>query len=139
MLKLTYKQLRNSLFFQGCGKLFRHTKYPDMRLVQHLGRLSDSLDKAFEESQKLFNKLLEEYAVLDDQKKPKFKVENGQEVPDIKPEVKDEYKQKYDEFLALDVEIPSKKLQLHELKDVGLSPVEFMAIEPLLNALENVK
>lgn len=117
VIRLQYNELVNAEFSNALRKLVTFTGF-DSKTSYRISRILDEVQRAG----KTLSTYLNANCELDAKLQPVFS-EGG-------PKFKDE---KGKEFMASEFEIKALKPKLHELDKVGLSPVEILALSPIID------
>lgn len=140
MFKVKYGDFRDPSFNRAFQKIANCGTFKDVRLMRNIVRIGKLLKKKEEECQETYIKLLKQYSVLDE--KGEFVPTNG---PDGKPQagtfqIKKElqgegWMKALSEFNELECEIFADGIALHDLTNVGLTPIELGALEMMVKDL----
>lgn len=140
-IKLKYSNFTDPAFGSGIAKLERHTGF-DPRVAYNVSRVTSKIRTAQKEAQSQYTELIKEYAKKDD--KGEFipvKNAQGQGIPgtfDICEDKVEAHTKAVDDFAEKALTIERHRINLDDLKGVGLNPKEMTALEPLLSGLETV-
>lgn len=137
-VKLSYKEIKNQTFVQGLAKLANYGGFKDQRLAYNVAKLIRKWDSEAQMAQDLFMKLVKQYATLDEKgniKTPEGANSGAFEVVDEKA---DAFAKARKEFESIEFDIPVHKIRIDQLEGTGLTPMEMMALEPILIEMEAV-
>lgn len=124
MIELTWLAIRNPQFMSGISKLANAGL--DFKTSYHVSRIFSKVDSEFKESQKFFMKFIEKYADVD-QKSGSYKV---------KDEHLEKWKEETKNFDETKFTIEKSRVNIADLNGVNLTPLEILALEPILLGLE---
>lgn len=129
---ISYEKLRDPEFTAGIGKIYRFPKFKDVKLMMRIVRLTKLLQKYMDEGQEVYVNLVKQYALLDDKGNfipPENKALGDFQIP---PANQEEWAKKKKEFAETTVEIFAEKFEVFNFSEVGLTPAELDALEPIL-------
>jgi len=130
MIQLSYEDIRNQEFISGIVRLRKFTGFSP-KVAYNFARVVDKIQQAEKHGQKIFNEMIEKYAV----KKADGKLEEpqGKGTFRISDENLDDWQKELEEFHAIKLDpIERYKLKLSSLEKVGLTPGELLALEALI-------
>lgn len=128
MIEMTWGQIREPGFQRALGKLMNTDKL-EFKHAYHISRLGAKIQSEAKEAQDWFVKLVKKYAEVDE-KSGEFKV---------KDEHVETWQKEMSDFTFKKFGIDRHKIHVSDLKVVGLTPNEILALEPLLFGLELVE
>lgn len=131
-MKIMVKELNHPCFIGAVQKLDTCSKYPSMQTAYHVMKLVKSCHEAIKENRELYKKLVLQYSNVDEKGEVKLK-EGSQEIDFKNDEAEKEYQKKFEEFMTTHVVVKGTPLNLNDLENVGFSPIELDAIEPLID------
>jgi len=134
MIELSYHTLRNNDFISGMQKLATSTTL-NTKVAYNVGRIMSKLQSAEKSGQETFSKLIRKYAEMDGDKIVEPEGPGSYKIADEKVE---EYRKELEEFLSIEIKIDRNKIGLNDLEGAGLSPVQVLALDPLLTIMEAV-
>lgn len=135
MFKLKYSEIRDPRFVQAFSKLANFGGYKDAKSTYNIARMAKLIEQQQRAAIEDYQKVAKDFAVLDDAGKIKLDDNQRFEVPDEK---KSEFDEATREFFTREVEIQRHRIRLDEVEGVGLSPMELLALEPVMVVLEAV-
>lgn len=127
MIELTWAMIRNPQFLAGLSKLVNAGF--EFKTAYHISRIFSRVDSEYKESQKFFMKFVEKYADID-QKTGSYKV---------KDEHLEKWKEETKNFDETKFVIEKSRVNIADLNGVNLTPLEILALEPILLGLEVLK
>lgn len=128
-IEITYKTLNDRNFIEAMRGLVNH-KFDAMTTSYKVGRLLDKIDSESKVASKLWSESVSKIEWVE------TKNEEGV-VTAKKPANEEEYKKMETEFLSLPVDFGKwTKLHVNELVGYKFTPVEMLALEPVLEGLE---
>lgn len=131
-IELTYKTLNDRNFIEAMRTLVNH-KFDAFTTSYKLSRILDKVDSESKAAAELWNKHLSKLEWTE------TKNDEGV-VVSKKPADEEEYKKMESEFLSLPVDFGKwGKVHVNELIGCKLSPIEMMALEPVLDGLETLE
>lgn len=140
VIKVKYGDFSDANFNRAFQKIANSNTFKDVRLMRNVVRIGTLLKKKESEVQETYIKLLKQFSILDE--KGEFV---GRPGPDGKPlpntfqvkeeHVADAWPKAKAEFDALEVDLFCDKLNLHDLVNVGLTPIELGALECMIKDL----
>lgn len=133
MLTVTYGQLRDQVFARAMTKMANCSGFKSPKLTFNIAKINKRLLDEAKLADEVYQKLVREYCNKDD--KGEIVPHDGRPGTFVIPEGKaDEWKAKVAEFNAVTFEIDRPKVELSDVQaTAGLSPMEVMALEPLLS------
>jgi hypothetical protein len=138
MFKLTYENLQNPMFARSLGKLASFPGYASPKVAYGIAKIVKKVNDERQTFEKLYNDMLKLHAEVDE--KTGDVKDNGQGIAVWKSdEEKKKFETKMKEFVAIEFEVPNNRLTLQDIGDVKLSPSEMLALESLINPMEDVK
>lgn len=130
MITLSYKDINKAAFLDGISKL-ADTPF-HLKTAYHIGRINDKVKSELNHAQVLWAKEI-------------GKIE-WEEIPATetmpagrKPKDPEALKTLEEQFLAIEFTIDKHKVNVSELGEAKLLPVEVLALEPLLTGLESLE
>jgi hypothetical protein len=139
MITLTYKQLNDFNIANALRKL-ADTRGFSIKVAYRIAKLNEKIQKEMDNARKFYGeKIIKEFFVTDE--KGNIQMDPSSEEAG-KPLIKDgrdaEFKTAYKDFLALEVQIDRWKIQAEDIQAANLSGMELIALEPLLDGLEEL-
>lgn len=139
-IKLQYQVFDDKPFVRALAKL-SNFPFRNQQTAYRIARLVRKYEQELKTGQDLWIKLLKQYASLDEKGgfvPAKIAMPDGttKEDPakyDIPTDKLEAFRQAEKDFNAVEFEIPTWPVTLEEIKDVGLTAHELIAIEGLLN------
>jgi hypothetical protein len=135
MFTLTFRQLKDQQFAQALGKLANFGRYRDQKVTYNIARMIVLIDQHKTAMREAFLALIKKYAVLDEKGNLKVAEDGGITVQDEK---KKEWDEAATSFHEQAVEIKRHKIKLEDLQGVELTPLDLLALEPVMVSLEAV-
>ena len=133
-VELAYVKLgsfQEPTFTHSLGRLVGH-KFKDPRITYKVMKISESINKVMQSSQKAFITTLKEYAELDD--KGEFVPKDDKPGTYVIPEEKQEsWKKVYSEFGETKESLNRKKLDLDDLTGFELSAMDMTNLEGIVD------
>lgn len=133
MIELKYKIVKNAEFNLGLSKI---GKFP-FKTVQNsltIKRILKALEKEAEIMQPVFKLIVDQFA-LKDEKGSLIPVPGTEDTFQVKENVEG-YRKALKDFEETSFEIRSPKLKFSDLDGVGLSAVELLALEDLIEGMD---
>lgn len=124
---LTYKDISKPAFLTGMRKLIRSDKFKDPKHAYNIARIGTLLDSELKTFQDLHSKLMKKIRDA--------KPENDAEPTDTDKATLEALKAEDDRFNEVSFTLERHKIDFGDLTDIGLTPGEIMALEPLLDNL----
>jgi hypothetical protein len=124
---LTYRHLSNPNFVPGLKKLVESDKWKEPKAAYNCSRLSSLIDIEL----KTFNDLRKKFSIRVIKAKP----ENDAEPTEADKALLEELKAEADKFADVTVTIERHKIDFKDLTEIPLTPLEILALEPLLDNL----
>lgn len=121
MIELNYKNLNTPAFTTGLAKILKETNVP-IPLGVELVRIARRVHDERITSAAAYRKLLEKYGTL-----------AGNSFTFHSDEGREAYLEELKAFEQVSFQVEADKVKLDQLGDVRLSPVELMALEPILD------
>jgi len=131
-MQLKVKELNHPLFISALQKLDNCSKYPSTQVAWQVMKLVKNCHELIKEKREFYQKQVKEHTILDEQGNPKFD-DKGQ-LQFKSPEDEAAHEKAFEEFMTVELEVKGRQLKLDELGQVGLSPNELEALEPLIDA-----
>lgn len=141
MFKLKFADVKNQDFVRAYMKIITHTEYKDTKTAYNIAKIARKFDQESKLSQELYVKLIKKYAKLDDKGEIAPRKEGERVIPNTY-EIRDEavedgsWKKAAEDFDATEFEIACHKVKLSDLNNVGLSPVDLLALEDIIDLEE---
>lgn len=131
MFTLKYKDMRNQDFLVAIDKIDKSTQYATTKVAYDVGKMTKEVLEAMVLCQNDFVNALKKFSIVD---------ADGNFVPkddkpdtyQIIPEKLEAWQEAFEQFLCQTATIKRHKLDLAFLSQVGLSPKDIMALEPIL-------
>lgn len=136
MFKVNYLDLRSNTFRVAVGKLANCQQYKDVKLGFRIGKLAKSIDAELQKSQKEWLELATPLVAKNE--KGDFIVDAVKGFTFIDGIEAAQAQKALEDFTKKETIIECQKLTLKDVEPAGLSPVELMALEPLLISLESL-
>ena len=139
MITLTHKQLNDFNLANSLRKLAAHQGFP-IKIAYRIGKLNEKIQKEMDNARKFYGeKIIKEYFQVDEKGQVQLDP-NAEEAgkPLIKDGKDEEFKKAYQDFLALEVKIDRWKIQAEDIQSAKLSGQELIALEPVLEGLEEL-
>lgn len=124
MIKLTYEQINSPTFVEGL-KVLVNEVFP-MQVSYHIGRVQDKIMTEIRQANLDWKKMME------------TKVEWIGEGTDKKPKDMTQFLDLEKEFLAITFEIDKRPLHVMDIPKAKLTPLQMMALAPILTGLETL-
>jgi hypothetical protein len=136
-LTLKYKHINTPSFVEALAKLGRYDRLKDFKLAYNIAKIIRRFDAESTIAQELFVKLVRQHCKLDengliipaDGKPGSFEILEGKET---------EWVQARKDFDEMEFELDCHKIRVEQLDGAPLSPMELVALEPLLIEMEAV-
>jgi hypothetical protein len=128
MIRVTYAQLNQGSLMAVLDKL-QHVPGFKPQTAWKIMKMNRKLTQELKHAREFFGKMIRDHAELDEQGNPKVG-EDKKYV--LKPEMKDSFEKKAEEFLKMEIELRENKILFSDLNDAGLSPYEYEILEPLM-------
>jgi hypothetical protein len=134
-IKLTYKDLDYQIFNQAIVKISRHA-FKNALVGYNAAKIWRKLKTELETAQDVYTKMLKQFANLDanGQFAPR-KDETGADVPGtftIKEGKEKEWAEAIKNYQTVSFELPCHQIRIDQLEDVGLTPLEMVALEAVI-------
>lgn len=136
MITLTYEQVRNKNFAAGLLKLANHSGF-DPKVAYNIAKIVDKTRQFDRDCNKIHNDVVVELCSKD--KDGNMMSPNGPGSFEIPTENFDKFQKKMDELKGLSVEIERYRVKLSDIEEVGLTPEQLLALEPVMTELEVVE
>lgn len=131
IMQVTVEQLNHPGFINGLQKLDVCSKYPTAKMAWDILQMTKQLREMLKDQRDTYVKLVKEYASLDEQGNIKFS--DDKEIVYKDEASKEEHQKKFDEFMAMKLEVKGEKIPFEAINDAGFSPMELDAISCLLD------
>lgn len=128
-MKLTWNFLNNPDLRPAIQRMLNSTKIP-AKPAYRIGKFAYEVEREIEKLKQYGANVIGECCEVDESGKPK--VVDGQYVFKNE-EMKLKHDSQFDRTMATEFEISFTKIPLEHLKEVGLTPKELVAIEPILD------
>ncbi len=130
LIELSYKELRNPQFCQALGKLASSGAIHDPRTLLNVALIFKAVKAHWIQTDKEWPKIVEQYRAED-----QTGTDNPEEIA-IDDSKKDDFETTAQEWLDTKAFVKRPHLSPLLIAGAGLSPVELIALEPLLNMSE---
>lgn len=132
MIRIGYDVIVSKGFQDGMKKLLAYPGFKNFSVAFNAGKISQEVDIHTMGLKKSIHALAKEFAILDEKgeiKTPEGAPEGAFQVPNEKIE---EWEAKVAELQARELVVDRPKFKAEDLSDVGLTPVEILALEGLI-------
>jgi hypothetical protein len=126
MIEIKTKDVKNPTFIQAFSKLARHP-FRRAQVAVAVSVTAEALQKTSQSVQDKFVNLVKMYGDVDETGNYKIKDENIET-----------WKKAAEEFDEQPIQLPGYKINVSELDGAGLTPVDLLALKPMLMNLELV-
>lgn len=125
MIEIKLSELRNPQFSQAYQKLMT-TSGLDPRVAYHIAKLGTDLEKELATANEAHDKLVQQWGTLTEE-------EGGKKFWKIPDEKVTDWAEANRSFHEAVVDIPRRPIFLAQIEKAGLSPVDFLALEPVIS------
>lgn len=125
--EVTHETLSKPQFRTGLNKIL-NAEIKDFKTAYHIGRIGDLLEQKHREAKRTFEKLAKSHGVYKE-------VLSNSPIPEDKKEA---WEKADKDFLAHTVKVEKRKIRAKEISDVGLSPLEVVALEPIIDGIDGI-
>jgi hypothetical protein len=127
MIEIKLGQLRDPNFTKAYGRLM-NIQGLQAKTAYHIAKVGSLLESELKIANESFDKLVKEYAILEN--------ENGNSQWKVPDEKLAAWTKAATEFSETVTTVDKRKLLVDELAQAALTPVEFLALEPVLSGME---
>jgi hypothetical protein len=133
MIKLSYKLMNNEGFNEALATLSSSKGFADVRTAYNVGKIAKKYSEALQVARRVYTEKSEKFLVKDDTGAfVQAETPNGLCPFQIKEGMKEEFEAMMADFMQTEIAIEVFPLELESLGDVKLSPLQVLALEPLL-------
>ena len=134
MIKMTYKTLNSASFNQTLDFLSAQSNFANFNVVYNIAKLSKKIKDELNLARELYNKATDSLLVKDEKGAPVMaKTPNPFTPFEIIEGKTEEFGKCMEDFLAKEIAIEGRHLQIAEMGAVKLSPNQLLALEPIFD------
>jgi len=136
MFKISYIDLRSDKFRTAVSRLATCNGFKDIKITMQIGKLAKDVDAHLQRTQKEWLELAD--PLLERDEKGNFIIDPVAGFTFKDGIEKAQAQKAIEEFTKRETTIEQPKLTLQDVAAAGLSPMELVALEPVLISLESV-